>query len=226
LKDPRGKLGVQATYRAATTQFLFLSQYNDAIRNFRKYAQGNADPDSIWDAEIQIGEILFSKTEQYDQAILHYEALLKQKPKAAEAPEFLFRIAKSHFYLFQFHEAVATYEDIGRKYPTSPWAEKALFEIGTTYFTRGEQQPDGKNSGNEAYQVAINAYEKFMKHYPQSELVPEARFGIAFCLEELDQLDDAYNAYVALKGKYPSPNVLEVKLIRIRERLAQRRGTK
>jgi len=223
-KDPRGKLGLQAMYRAAMTQFLFLSRYSDAIRNFRNYAQGSTDPQSVWDAQLQIGEILFSKTEQYDQAILHYQSLLKEKPSAAEAPEFLFRVGKSQFFLLQFNDAVSTYEELIKKYPTSIWAERGSFEIGATYFTRGEQQPDGKSKGldNEVYQVAMRAYENFERKYPKSELLPQARFGIAACLEELDQLDDAYSAYAALKKKYPSPNVIEVKLIRIRERMTHR----
>ena len=72
----------------------------------------------------------------------------------------------------------------------------------------------------ESYQEATEAYQAFIKKYPQSTLVPQARFGIASCLEELDQLDAAYQAYEALKDTYPSRNVIEIKLARIRERRA------
>jgi TolA-binding protein len=225
-KDPRGKLGLQAMYRAAMTQSLFLNQYPEAIRKFKNYIQSSADSQSIWDAQLQIGEILYSKIEQYDQAIYHYRSLLKQKPKAREAPDLLFRIAKSHFYLFQFRDAIEVYSDLMKKYPTSSLAERAMFEIGATYFTRGEQGAEKDSDPEEAYQEAITAYEKFIKKYPQSRFVPEARFGMASCLEELDQLEDAYQAYAALKGSYPSPNVIEIKLIRIRERMAQRKTSK
>ncbi len=218
-KDSHGKLGLQAIYRAAMTQFLFLSQYNDAVRKFRAYAQESTDQKSAWIAQLQIGEILFSKTEQYDQAILHYQSMLKLDPLAPEAPELLFRVGKSFFYLFQFKEAVSTYEDLIKKYPQSAWAEKAMFEIGSTYFTQGEQNSD---VGMEAYQVAIHAYERFIKHYPQSTRVVEAHFGMASCLEELNQLSEACRAYEALKGIYPSPHVIEVKLLRIHKRIAQR----
>lgn len=224
-KDPKSKLGLQAAYRAAMTQYLFLSQYGDAVRNFQLYIQGETDPHGIWDAELQIGEILFSKTEQYDRAIQHYQAMLKKDPRAPDNPEILFRIGKSQFFLFQFIDAVKTFQELVKRYPNSPWAEKATFEIGATYFTQGEQHsdiPSKNNSEDEPYQVAMNAYTRFIKRYPNSDLVPEAKFGIASCLEELDQLDDAYSGYLALKDRYPSPHVIDVKLIRIRERLAQR----
>lgn len=222
-RDPRGKLGLQAMYRAATTQYLFLSRYNDAIRNFKNFIQVNSEAESVWDAELQIGEILFSKTEQYDQALVHYRNLLKQKPQAAEAPELLFRVGKSQFFLLQFDDAVATYKELTQSYPKSIWAEKASLEIGTTYFTRGEQQSDQHSDDSESYQEAIQAYQKFTRTYPKSEWLSEARFGIASCLEELDRLNDAYETYESLKKTYPSPQVVEIKLLRIRERMSQRK---
>src|SRR5690348_3735256 len=56
-KDPRGKLGMQATYRAAMTQYLFLNEYGNAVRKFRNYAEISTDPASVWDSQLQIGEI-------------------------------------------------------------------------------------------------------------------------------------------------------------------------
>ena len=212
-KDPSGTLGQKALYRGATTQALFLSHYGDAIRKLRNYIQVSTDPVTVREAKIQIGELLFSKTEQYDQAIVHYQALLKENPKAPEAPEFLYRIGKSWFFLFQFDDALKTFSELRLQYPDSIWAEKAAFQIGTVHFTRGEDK---------AYQNAMTAYHSFIKAYPGSAQVPEAKFGVASCLEELDQLAQAYEAYSALKDVYPAPGVIQIKLARIKERMAQR----
>lgn len=222
VKDPKGKLGQRALYRSAMTQMLFLSQYEEAERKFRQLIEISTDPDTQWDAQKQVGEILFSKTEHYDEAIQHYEGLIKQRPDATEAPEFIFRMAKARFYLWRFDEAIRSYNEILKKHPTPPWAEKAAFEIGITYFTRGEQRPGGRGPGMESYQEAIDAYGRFIKNYPKSELLPQAQFGIASCLEELDQLDAAFHAYESLLSTYPSPRVIQIKLARIRERKAQR----
>jgi TolA-binding protein len=217
VRDPRGSLGRQALYRAATTEAYFLSQYSDAIKKFGTFAQLTDDPSAAWDAQKQIGEILFSKMELHDQAIQQYQAMLKMKPDSPDVPMYKFRIAKSQFFLWKFDDAVAGYRDIIKTYPQTPWAEKAAFEIGVSYYTRSE-----RNAGSESYQDAIDAYESFLKAYPKSEFVPEAKFGIASCLEEMDQLDAAYQAYEALRSTYPSPKVIEIKLVRIRERKAQR----
>ncbi len=221
-KDPNGKLGQQALYRAAMTQSLYLRQYDEALRKFRLFSEKTRDPELAWEALRQVGEVLFSKTDQYEAAIQHYRALLKQRPHSAEAPEFQFRIARSQFFLWQFDEALGSYREIEKKYPRTPWAEKAALEQGVTLYTRGEHLPGSKGAATETYQEALDAYSRFLKRYPASSLVPQAQFGMASCLEEMDQLDAAYHQYEALLSTYPSPNVIKIKLTRIKQRQMQR----
>ena len=221
-KDPRGVLGQQALYRAAMTQSLFLNQYSDAVLKLRRFSQNNSDAVATHSAQVQIGELLYSHLEQYDQAISHYRSLLKSDPLFPESPSFLYRVGKSHFFLFQFNDALQAYAEVIAKFPTSLWAEKSYFELGMTYFTRGESQLEGSSRGGLDFQRAIEAFQKLIRLFPKSGLVPEARFGIASCKEELDQLDVAYRMYAELKTSFPSPQVIEIKLNRIRERLSHR----
>ncbi len=219
-RDPRGQLGQQALFRAAMTQAYFLSEYPEAVKKFRTYSQVAHEPESVWEAQKQVGELLFTKLEQYEAAAQHYQTLLRKKPAHPEDdPFFEFRIAKSYFYLWKFADALQVYRALQKDYPGSAYAEKAALEVGATYFTRGEQLQE---KGTESYQEAIDAYREFLKKYPRSDLLPQAKFGIASCLEEMDQLDAAYNAYEELRSTYPSPKVIEIKLARIRERKAQR----
>lgn len=183
-RDPRGKLGLQALFRAATTQAFFLNQSEEAVKKYRLYAEVSTDPETSWEAQLQIGDILFMKLEQYDQAIQQYQALLKVKPQDKDAPLFLFRIGKSQFFLKQFKEAVDTWKQLSEKYPASPYAEQASYEMGVAYYTRGEQSTDGSKSAtasNQSYHEAIRMFEGFLKKYPSSKFVPQAKFGIASC---------------------------------------------
>lgn len=221
-KDPRGKLGLQALYRAAMTQSVYLSQYENAVRKFRAFIEISGDPNLNWEAQKQIGEILFTKTEQYENAIRHYRALVKLRPDAPEVPEFLYRIGKSHFYLWQFDDAIATFRDLVKRFPATLQGEKSAYEIGLSHYTRGEHNPGGQGPAAESYQEAMDAYQSFIRAYPKSVWVPEAKFGIASCLEELDQLDAAYHQFESLLQTYPSPKVIRIKLTRIRERQSQR----
>ncbi len=220
-KDPSGKLGLQAMYRAAMTQSLSLFRYGDAVQNFRAFSLRSTDPREVWEAQLQMGEIFFTKTEQYEQAIAHYESLIKQKPEAPEVPEFMYRIGKSYFYIFDFGRALQQFQAIIHQYPISFWAEKAALEIGATYFTQGNRKSESHEDEKEGYQEALDAYRSFIHRHPKSSLVPEAEFGIASCLEELNQMGEALNLYQKLKGRFSSDRVIDVKLKRIRERMAQ-----
>lgn len=224
--DPHGELGLQALYRAATTQAYFLSQYSDAVRKLGVFAQLTPDKDAAWNAKVQIGEILLTKMALYPEAISQYRSMLAERPSHPDAALYMFRIAQAQFFMLNFNDALQTYSELIKAYANSPYAERAMYEIGMTYFTRGEQHPNqphkSKFTNNDSYQDAIDAFERFLKKYPESKWAPQAKFGIASCLEEMDQLDAAYNAYEALKYTYPSPNVITIKLVRIRERKAQR----
>lgn len=218
-RDPKGKLGLQSLYRLASTQALFLNDYHGAIRNLRNYVQYGVDPKQVWEAQLQIGDLLYSKLEHYDQAISHYRTLTQQRPDCHEVSEFRYRIGKAYYFLYEFDDAIQTFQYLNKNNPKSHWAEKATLEIGNTYLTRGEQ-----NTETADYKLAIQAFEDFQKQYPQSDGVPQAKFGIASCLEAMDRLEEAYTIYDSLKDSYPSLHVIEVKLVRLKERMAKKKG--
>jgi TolA-binding protein len=222
LKDPSGKLGKTALLRAASTQSVYLAQYDEAIRKFRTFVQAEGNTDEAWKARTEIGEMLYNRLQNYGQAEHHYLEMLQVRPKTPLAAELAFRVAKSQFFQRKFDNAIGSFQALIETYPNTPQSERAAYEIGVTYFTRGEQNPDSSVLGVETYKKAIASYEQFLKLYPNSHLVPMARFGIASCLEEMDQLDDAYARYLELQDSFPSPNVIQIKLIRIKERQAQR----
>jgi tetratricopeptide (TPR) repeat protein len=223
-KDPSGGLGQQALYRSAMTQTLFLGQHVEAVQKLRSFIQYSTDSNLIRAAQIQVGEVLFTHLENYEQAVLHYQSLIKLYPDSSDVPSFLFRIAKSQFFLFQFSEALGTFQKIISQFPDTVWSERATLELGTTFFTRGQRQSVHSVSESNDFDLAIQSYRKFIKLYPKSDLAAEARFGIASCLEEEDQLDEAYLIYSDLIKTYPAPRVVEIKISRIKERLAHRRS--
>ena len=220
-KNPTGKLALKSLYRAAMTQALFLSDYPRALENFRTFIDA-ASPSSptVWTAKKQVADILFDKQRKYSEAAQYIKTLIEERPDAPEVPEFKFQIAKAYFYLWKFEDAIAMYQRIQQDYPGSVWAERASFQTGVTLFTAGEE----KQLVKDPYKKAMEAYKQFIQKYPQSMWAVQARFGIAACLEELDQLDAASKAYSEIVESYPSPHVIRIKMARIAQRLVQRRG--
>lgn len=223
-KDPKGELGINALHRMAITQSLFLEEHQSAIQNLRTYASLVRDDQQVINAEKEIGEILFTKLKRYNEAITHYRSLLARDISAADAPEMTYRVGKSYFYLWQFQDAINTFQEVIHNFPESTWAERSAYEIGLSYFTGGEQQFGGdenpkKESHQDVYRKAQKAFEDFLKKYPKSEWAVEAKFGMASCYEELDLLDQAIKIYEEIKSVYPSPKVIKLKMIRIQERM-------
>lgn len=223
-KDSHGKLGLRALYRSAMTQAFFLYEYEGAIKKLKVFIQESSDLKDTLEAQLQIGDILFSHFNQYDQSLFHYQSLLKLYPDCSEVPQLYYRIGKSQFFLFLFKESIESYQKIIQKFPGSIWCEKASFEIGTSYFAMAGRTGQSSH-GTSDYQRAIEAYRKFIKSYPKSTLKLEAYFGIASCFEELNQLEESLEIYNALKDEYPIPKIIEIKLFRIQERMAQKKAS-
>ncbi len=219
-KDALGKIGLRALYQGAMIQALYLFQYPDAVQKLKIFSEKTDQVQDAWEAQKLIGEIFFSQLENYEKASQHYETLLKNNPNVKEGPEFLFRIAKSHFFLSQFDEALKIYEDLIQHYSETEWGQKALFESAATSCIRaGKPTEQGQN---QLYQAGIDRYEKFLSLYPKSKWAIQAKFGIANCLEEMDKLDVAESHYQEIRTSYPSPKIIDLKLRRIAERKMQR----
>jgi TolA-binding protein len=218
-RDPKGEVGSQAEFRSGMTLTLFLNRHREAAERFKRFVERVGPGPTTWEAQRQIGEILFSRLERFSDAAGHYSALLenpdyKTLGTESERAEFKFRIARSYFLTYRFADAIKAYERLRREHATAPISERALYEIGMCFFTRGE---------GEDFQDAIDWFKRFQLAYPRSPFVSEARFGIASALEELDQLDAALSQYEALAKEYPSPNVIKIKVHRLKQRLAQKR---
>ena len=230
-KDPQGPIGLKAHYRAATTQAIFLQEHVEAVQKLREFLKEAKEPETVFGARELIGEVLFSKLRQYDQALEYYDALFRefgdQQPEEKRA-EWLFRSAKSAAEVWKFDQAKLKFEELRTKYPKQAQAKRALFELGQIYFTAGEQRAEtlgidvARTDGKDVYRKAIKYYQDYIKQYPDGDRREEAKFGIASCLEELDQLEEAIARYQALMETYPAPSVIQIKIARMTERINQR----
>ena len=216
--DPKGRLGLQARYRAAMTYSLFLDNHTAAIQHFRTYILGISNRNKAWEAKKAIGNILYERIHNYEEAIRHFDLMIEERPLAREIPEILHRKGRAHFLLREFDKSISAYRRLLKTFPRSEMAENAAYEVGLTFYTRGEQNPRKGEPGSLSYQNAIDAFQIFIKNFPDSTRIAEAKFGIGSALEELDQLDAAIHQYEEIIETYPSPNVVKIKITRIEQR--------
>ena len=153
-KDQKGTLGKQALYRAATTQYLFTQKHAAALALFRRYLEVDPEGPAARDAEVQIGEILYSKLSQYDAAIQHYRKWLREHPGDPLNPEFLFRIGRAQFYLWQFEDAIQTFESVTLQSTDEKWVSEALFQAGMCQLALAGQSQERSSAAEPAAEPA------------------------------------------------------------------------
>ncbi len=234
LKDQKGKLGQQALYRAAMTQYLFLKEYSEALRLFTKYLEVAPTGPAARDAQLQIGEIYFNKITQYENAISHYRKWLKDNPAAPENPEFLYRIGRAQFFLWQFEDSIRTFESILAQSSAHPVASEAAYQIGMAHLSLAAQSSLSARPGDdeetdtesidssERHRLAVKTFESVEKQYPGSKAAQQAALGIVTSLEERGLWEDALKKLGEMGGKYPIPQILKIRTHRIQERLSKR----
>lgn len=214
--DPGGKLGLQAVFRAAMTQMLFTSQYNEAIEKFQLYIKAAEPSQNVFEAKKQIAEIYFSKLQDYEQTVKQIKYIEKTETLSVhEAVEFSFKTAKCFFYLKKFDFAIQELNNLISNYKSSPIEERALFEKAQTLTTWASQK-------SEMFVKAHDVLNEFMRRYPKSDNFIEAQFLKASAFEEQEKLDQALEIYESIKETYSSPKVILIKLTRIQERLAKK----
>lgn len=223
-KDPKGAIGLQALYRSGVTEALFLQHPSEALRKLSLYVETSSDPLQQYEAARLMGDLLYSNLEQYEQAISHFQKLIGMRPQSPDVAEYLFKIAKSQFFLWRFEDALQIYEEVRRRFPQSRWAVDAEFERGVVLFTQGRERAQQSATGTVKAPClqAIAEFQGFMTRHPQSPKRIEAEFNIAQCREELDQTEQAYADYLSLLPRYPRPEIVQVKIGRIAERRHQK----
>lgn len=64
-------------------------------------------------------------------------------------------------------------------------------------------QASGLFSGGK-YDAALSMYKQFVKDFPKNSLTPSAFIGMAYCYEELGNINEAKKAFSEVKARFPN----------------------
>lgn len=167
-----------------------LQEYQKVLDRFPKSEQAPM-------ALLKQGMIYEENLNQADAAIAIYKKLIQTYPESTSATEALYRKAGLLADVKKEGPAeLEAIEDLKRlinKSPTSQFASKAQFKIGSIYENIKE------------YQQAVDEYQKVVDNYPTSEEAPQAQYRIGqISQQQLGNTKEAQNAYDKLVQKYPS----------------------
>lgn len=204
-KSPNSSLGLDAQLKIAQIQHLYLGRSQEAVDAYRQYLKRTKDEGKKHEIERILADIQFQSFENYDEAIGSYSKLLKENKNETELEELLFRLGRAFFLKSQFTDASKIFNFQKAKFPQGRFFWRAELELGNSL--------SSQNKCGEA----IKQYDRVIANAPKEERVL-ASFAKAVCYEEQDDLDEAYELFSKIKGDYPAPSVVELKLQKIKRR--------
>ena len=204
-KSPYSNFGMESQLKIAQIQQLYLGKAKEAEESYKIYLRRNKDPQKKEEIEKVLADLHFQIFENYADAAEAYKKLLEKNPTASEAEFYTYNIARAMFFKGQFEDAIRTFDLLKKRYPEGKYTKKADLEIANTLSAAGKCKEAIKQ-----YDLAANKGDKEVKAL--------SLFGKAACLEELDDLDQAYEILASIKNDYPTPTVVEMKMQKIKRR--------
>ena len=197
----------------------FLNESEEALKGFETFLERAGNSDLAPQAELEIGEIYYSKQAQYSKVILFYQRLLdKHKFQSDDEAKFMYRIARSHFMSNRIRPSIEWLEKLITRYPKSPIFDQAQFDLANSWYALGD-------TDRNAYSKALKLFQELAQKTEQKNhsLYVQSIFGEASTLEEIDQFDEAYALLQKIQNDYPAPNVIKIRMQSIEERKKKKR---
>jgi TolA-binding protein len=211
-RHPEHRLAPEALFRLGRSTYLFLNDPREAVLVLRALARRpNAGP---WARRAQrlLGEIFEVRQGDCRQAIVEYQRMISLDPRGEGNDEAQFAVARCSFALGDYDQARSEYELLLERYPESPLKPRALAGIANAWYVTGH------------FGQAVKLYRQAQQESRDPALAAEAAFGVASSLEEAGDLAGALAQFERVRSSYPNPRLVEQRIARARERIAQQGG--
>lgn len=134
--------------------------YSDAITYFNSFtANGNAEVEKLHDGYLRLGDSYYATSKYWPAIETYNKALALTGPEKDYA---FYQKAMSYGYVDKGDSKIENLEEFVSQYPRSSFKDDALFELGNTYVSQGQE-----NKG-------LAAYDRLISEYRGSSLVPQA----------------------------------------------------
>ncbi len=209
-KYPSGLQAEESLFRLGEIHHFSLSNSSRALVYFQEVLQMNQKGPFGYPAQKYIAEIAEFGLRDYDQAIIEYQNLINHYEDKAENDDHQYRIASIYYKKQNSEQALVELSLLLENYPNSPWAEESKFKIIEILYTLS-RCPEAREQ-----------YRHFNLEYSESRFKEDIDFVVASCLEEEGHLQDAYNQFKSLEGRYIYPAILKMKLVGIEKRMKKK----
>jgi TolA-binding protein len=208
---PRGSNAAEAHYRIGYINHVWKKNYYKALDSFDQVLKHFPDSQFTFDAGMGMAAIYSEKFGNYADAVEACERVVKVTYDEEKAARARYEAALLLVKLKQYPGAMAHLEKIAKGGAKSDVKTEAGFQAASVAYLEGRTK--------EASQM----FEDFARKNPKHRLWAEARFNMAQCSEELEELDRAVAILEGIKDSYPNREALLLKIDKIEKRKMKRR---
>jgi tetratricopeptide (TPR) repeat protein len=199
-------LAIQSAKQAARISHYQTKDAQEAIFFYRHIVLYSQDAGERFEAHKNIAELRFTKLLDYKQAIADYSQLLNLPHSSTDEFNFRMAIARCHFYLSDFFQAVTeTNEIIEKKFDTELLFEAYLLKANALL---SDKKPD----------EAILILNSLLEKYPARAKAENIGLVLAITYEEQKNFNKAIETLESLKNSYPRKGFIESRIKILRER--------
>jgi tetratricopeptide (TPR) repeat protein len=200
--NPHSDYAPKALFRSGTINYLYLKRYEDAVEDFAYLVFYYPEDKLAFESQADIVDIYMNKIDNYAQAIVELRKLIENYPGHGDIDQYQYKLARCYYFMRDFDQARLEYLILLDSYRRTKLKPDIYYDIANTYFVEGGGKVD----------KALEYYGKLIDEYPNSPLVPEAKFYSAAALEEKGELDEALKAYEELLPIYPNPSMVALRI--------------
>ena len=160
--------------------------YDAAVERFRNFIRiaESSQNDLKTDAYIRLGDCFFMER-SYDQAINYYDLATRLGKRNADYA--LYQQGLCYGAKGNVNQKIGILNDLLQAYPSTPYYDQALFEIGNTYLVHGDKRSA----------LAI-------KERPRSSFTRQAMMKVGMVYYNNNQYDQALETLKSLVASYPN----------------------
>lgn len=187
--NPTSPYGIRSLY-ALGYAYYNTKDYKAAVTNFQQYitkGKGVGEPQTIEDATIRIADCYLTD-KNYAQATAMYDKAINDG--RLDRDYALYQKGLILTYQEKDTEAKAQFDKVIAQFPTSRYADDALFQSANIDLEKGN------------YQASIRAYTRLVKDKPRSYLIPPALLKRALAYNNIQVYEEAIRDYKQILSEY------------------------
>ena len=161
----------------------------ERFRSFIRVADDRQQNDLKTDAYIRLGDCCFMDR-SYDKAINYYDLATRVGKRNADYA--IYQQSLCYGAKGNSNQKINMLNDLIQAYPSTPYYEQALFEIGNTYLVHGDKRS------------AISNFNRLIKDRPRSSYTRQAMMKVGMIYYNNNQYDQALTNLKNLVASYPN----------------------